>query len=183
MKIPHLAPTLVVACLLFSATGSESQHPKPLTGGFDIDEVLTELEKTVLERDWKRYSDFLTSDFSFTPYHSVVQEYPGVKWGEWGRAREISFIRELVAPEFGAVLKLRGQILDKSPESHGRAEWDLVYSLDSRGGIFKSRAILVFEKIDNLWFLREWIDTTIESDKETGAAFQTSGSLRGMLSR
>ena len=183
MKISHLTPTLVVAFLLFSAVGAEAQRPKPLTGGFDIEEVLTELEKTVLERDWKRYSDFLTSDFRFTPYHSVVQEYPGIKWDEWDRAREIGFIRDLVAPEFGAVLKLRGQILDRGPVSLDRAEWDLVYSLDSRGGTFKSRAILVFEQIDNLWFLREWIDTTIESDKESGGEFQTSGSLRGMLSR
>jgi hypothetical protein len=178
-----VALIIALAAILVSGQAAFAQRPPPLTGGFDIEEVLTELEKTVATRDWARYRDFLTPDFSFTPYHGVVSEYPSVKWDEWDLDRETAFLRELVAPDFGASLKLRGQILDRGPESHDRAEWDLVYTLDSRGGLFKSRATLVFEKIDNLWFLREWIDTTIESDKETGEEFQTSGSLRGMLSR
>lgn len=183
MRSSTVALILVLTVLLAAGQVAFAQSPPPLTGGFDIEEVLTELEKTVVKRDWARYRDFLTPDFSFTPYHGVVSEYPSVKWDEWGRDRETAFIRELVAPGYGAGLKLRGQILDRGQESHDRAEWDLVYTLDSRGGIFKSRAIMVFEKIDNLWFLREWIDTTIESDKETGEEFQTSGTLRGMLSR
>jgi hypothetical protein len=38
-------------------------------------------------------------------------------------------------------------------------------------------------KVDNLWYLREWIDTTMETDKKTGDFLQTSGSLRGALSQ
>ena len=49
--------------------------------------------------------------------------------------------------------------------------------------MFKSRAIFVFEKVDNLWYLLEWTDTTIETAKESGLAFTTSGTLRGVLSR
>jgi hypothetical protein len=183
VRSSRVALILVLAAILVSGNSAFAQRPPPLTGGFDIEEVLTELSATLKARDWRRYRDFLTPDFRFTPYHSVVQEYPTVIWDEWDRDREIAFIRELVDPHYSASLKLRDQILDRGQESHGRAEWDLVYTLDGRGGTFKSRAILVFEKIDNLWYLREWIDTTIESDKETGKVFQTSGSLRGMLSR
>lgn len=174
---------LILTALLLSSQVAYAQRPPPLTGGFDIGKVMTELEKAVVDRDWKRYRDFLTPDFSFTPYHGVVAEYPTVKWDEWDRNRETGFLKELMSPSHTAVLSLHGKIIDRGQESHGRAEWDLVYTLEARGGIFKSRAILVFQKIDNLWYLREWIDTTIESDKESGVEFQTSGSLRGMLRR
>lgn len=174
---------LTLTALLLSSQMAYGQSPPPLTGGFDIEKVMTELEKAVVDRDWKRYRDFLTPDFSFTPYDGVISEYPTVKWDEWDRDRETGFLKELLSPSYTTVLKLRGKVIDRGQESHGRAEWDLVYTLGTRGGIFKSRAILVFQKIDNLWFLREWIDTTIETDEETGVEFQTSGSLRGVLSR
>ena len=175
---------LAAACPAVAEQETEPQadpKPAPLTGGFDIQEVLTQLEKTVGDRDWKRYGEFLTPDFRFTPYDAVVSSYPEVKWEEWDLLQEKTFIRHLTAPYNRAALKLRGQIIDRGQESHGRAEWDLVYTLVYQGREFKSRAIFVFEKIDNLWFLREWIDTTIEYDKETRKALETSGSLRAML--
>ena len=154
-----------------------------MTGAFDPEQVLVNLEQTVKDRDWKRYGDFLAEDFRFIPFDSVPLEYPAVEWDKWDRAREIGFIEELVSPNYGAVLELLDNVLDRGLESHGRAEWDILYSLATRGQVFRSRAIFVFEKVDNLWYLREWIDTTIETDKETGAAFSTSGSLRVVLSR
>jgi len=176
-----LTPTLLF--LLLASEPAAAQKGKPLTGAFDPEQVLVNLEQTVKERDWRRYGDFLAEDFRFIPFDSVPLEHPAVEWDEWGHAREIRFIEELVSPNFGAVLELRDNVLDRGIESHGRAEWDILYSLTTRGQVFRSRAVFVFEKVDNLWYLREWIDTTIETDEESGAAFSTSGSLRVVLSR
>ncbi len=176
-----LAATL--ASLLLFGEPASSQRPEPLTGAFDPEQVLVNLEQIVKARDWKRYGDFLAGEFRFIPYDSVPIEYPLVKWEEWGREREIWFIQELVSPDHGATLDLLGNVLDRGHESKGRLEWDLVYTLVSRGQVFRSRAIFVFERVDNLYYLRRWIDTTIETEKETEAAIPTSGSLRGALSR
>lgn len=193
MKIPLLTALLGLAVLLAGGpalgqagaeqtTGPEADpKPAPLTGGFDIEDVLTQLEKTVADRDWKRYGDYLTEDFRFTPYDAVISAHPEVKWEKWDLLQEKSFIRQLTAPYNHAALKLRGQILDRGPESDGLAEWDLVYTLVYQDREFKSRAIFVFQEIDNLWFLREWIDTTIEYNPATHKAVQTSGSLRALL--
>ena len=173
----------ILAALLLVAGPAAAQKGKPLTGAFDPEQVLANLELTVKERDWRRFGDFLAEDFRFIPFDSVPLEHPSVEWDKWGREREIRFVEELVSPNFGAVLELREHILVRGPESHDRAEWDLIYSLVTRGQLFRSRAIFVFERVDDLWYLREWTDTTIETDKETGAAFSTSGSLRVILSR
>ena len=89
----------------------------------------------------------------------------------------------MVGPNRGATLDLFGGILERGRESRGKAEWDLVYTLESMGQVFRSRAIFVFQKIDNLWYLLEWTDTTIENDEDTDSPPATSGSLRGALSR
>ena len=86
-----------------------------------------------------------------------------------------------VSSEAAPSLSLLENVLDPGPNPVDRAEWDLVYTLNARGGMFSSRAIFVFVKVDNLWFLKEWIDTTMETDEETGEFLQTSGSLRGVL--
>lgn len=175
--------TSLIVVLLFMANGTTAQKPEPLTGGFDPDDVLANLEQRIKERDWKRYGDFLAPDFRFVPYSAVPQEYPNVAWDDWGLKQEIRFIRELVSPSHRASLVLRDEILDQGQESRGRAEWDLVYTLTSRGQVFRSRAVFVFVKMDNLWFLQEWIDTTVETEEETESFLATSGALRGALSR
>ena len=178
---------VTIYCLLFAflilATGTTAQQPKPLTGGFDPDDVLANLEQRIAERDWKRYGDFLAPDFRFVPHSAVPVEYPNVAWDDWGLKQELRFIRELVSPSHRASLELRAEVLDRGPESQGRAEWDLVYTLTSRGQVFRSRAVFVFVKMDNLWFLQEWIDTTVETEEETESFLATSGTLRGALSR
>ena len=183
MKPSRCLPAITLLFLLLTAGPASAQKAKPMTGAFDPEQVLVNLEQTVKDRDWRRYGDFLAEDFRFIPFDSVPLEYPTVEWDKWGRKREIGFIEELVSPNFGAVLELQDNVLDRGIESHDRAEWDILYSLVTRGQVFRSRAIFVFEKVDNLWYLREWIDTTIETDKESGAAYSTSGSLRVVLSR
>jgi len=183
MKITRCISAAVLTLLFLASSSATAQKAKPLTGAFDPEQVLVNLEQRVRDRDWKWYSDFLAPDFRFTPYFAVIQEYPDLEWDQWGRARETGFIRELLDPAHAANLTLLDQVLDRGIESRGRAEWDLVYTLETRGGVFKSRAIFVFEKVDNLWYLLEWTDTTIETAKESGLAFTTSGTLRGVLSR
>ncbi len=183
MKRSRCLLTTTLLFLLLASGPTAAQKDKPLTGAFDPEQVLVNLEQTVKDRDWRRYGDFLAEDFRFIPFDSVPLEHPAVEWDEWGRAREIRFIEELVSPNYGAVLELRNNVLDRGPESNDRAEWDILYSLVTRGQVFRSRAIFVFERVDDLWYLREWIDTTIETDKETESAFSTSGSLRVVLSR
>jgi len=183
MKSFRLVLSVILAALAMQATGAPVRRPAPLTGGFDPEDVLVNLEQRIQDRDWKRYGDFLAPDFRFVPFSAVEQDYPSVKWNDWGRKQEIRFIQELVSPGYTASLNLRDRILDRGHESRDRAEWDLVYTLTSRGETFKSRAIFVFARVDNLWFLLEWIDTTIETDRETGSPFATSGTLRGALSR
>jgi hypothetical protein len=176
--------TLAVATCLLACRAGASRLPDPLTGAFDPEQVLVNLEQRIAEQDWKRYGDFLSPKFRFIPYSSVYLEYPTAEWALWGRDREIQFIEELVSPSYdGATLVLLDGVVDRGPESRGRAEWDIIYTLTARDQVFRSRAIFVFEKLDNLWYLREWIDTTIETDEETQAAWQTSGSLRGALIR
>ena len=172
-----------LAYLLLVPGPAAAQKAKPMTGAFDPEQVLANLEQTVKERDWIRFGDFLAEDFRFIPFDSVPLEHPAVEWEKWDRAREIRFIEELVSPNYGATLDLLDNVLDRGIESHGRAAWDLLYSLATRGQVFRSRAIFVFEKVDNLWYLREWIDTTIETNEKTGAELSTSGSLRVVLSR
>ncbi len=174
---------VALTSLLLSGGSASAKRAEPLAGAFDPEQVLVNLEQVVKERDWKRCGDFLAKEFRFIPYDSVPLECPRVKWVKWGRVQEIGFIQELVSPDHRATLNLLGNVLDRGHESQGRIEWDLVYTLVSRDQVFRSRAIFVFEKVDNLWFLRRWIDTTIETDKKSGAAFPTSGSLRGALSR
>ncbi len=183
MKVIQGISSAILVLLLLAWTPVTAQKAKPLTGAFDPEQVLVNLEQRVRDRDWKWYSDFLAPDFRFNPYFAVIQEYPDLEWDQWGRAREIDFIRELVSPAHTANLTLLDKVLDRGIESRGRAEWDLVYTLETRGGVFKSRAIFVFEKVDNLWYLLEWTDTTIETARESGLAFTTSGTLRGVLSR
>ena len=183
MSTPRFLTVILATLMLVSGT-SAAQRPEPFTGAFDPEDVLVNLEQMVVDRDWKRYGDFLAKQFRFIPYSAVYLEYPTVAWDLWGQAREIGFVEELVSPsQGGATLKLMDNVLDRGPESRGRAEWDLVYTLSTRGQVFQSRAIFVFQKVDNLWFLREWIDTTIETDKDSEAAIPTSGSLRGALSQ
>ena len=175
-------PAIVLGTSLLAGGAGAAQRPEPLTGAFDPEQVLVNLEQRVADRDWKRYRDFLAKEFRFIPYSSVYVEYPSAEWALWGRDREILFMEELLSPSHrGATLVLLEGVVDRGLESRGRAEWDIIYTLATRGQVFRSRAIFVFEKLDNLWYLREWIDTTIETDKETGAAWQTSGSLRGSL--
>jgi hypothetical protein len=174
---------VILAALLMLTTGAPAQRPEPMTGGFDPEDVLSNLEQRIQERDWIRYADFLAADFRFVPFSQVPQEYPTVDWDAWGRKEEIRFIEELVSPSQTATLNLHDKILDKGRESQGRAEWDLVYTLTYSGQAFQSRAIMVFEKVDNLWFLLEWIDTTMETEEDTGSPIETSGTLRGALSR
>lgn len=169
--------------LLFGEAVAWDQKAKPLSGAFDPEQVLVNLEKSVEDRDWNRYADFLADDFRFIPFDSVLLEHPPVDWEKWGRAREVAFVRELMDPNQGATLDLLDNVLERGRESEGRAEWDLVYTLDFGGQLFRSRAIFVFERVDNLWYLREWTDTTIETGKESGDALPTSGSLRVILSR
>jgi len=172
-----------LASLLLTGGPASAERAEPLTGAFDPEQVLVNLEQIVEERNWQRYGDFLAREFRFIPYDSVPIEYPLVKWEEWGRKREVRFVEELVSPDHGARLDLLDNVLDLGQESQGRAEWDLVYTLVSRDQVFRSRAIFIFEKVDNLWYLLRWIDTTIETEKESGAAIPTSGSLRGALSQ
>jgi hypothetical protein len=183
MSRPRFPIVAVAAALLLAAAAAPAQRPEPLTGGFDPEDVLVNLEQRVKERDWKRYGEFLAPDFRFVPDSGVPLEYPAVDWDAWGRRQEIRFARELVSPGHDAALNLRDKVLERGRESEGRAEWDLVYTLTSRGQVFRSRAILVFVRVEGLWFLREWIDTTVETDPETGSFLPTSGSLRGALSR
>jgi hypothetical protein len=173
---------LVLAGLLVTGAPGADTKPDPLSGAFDPEQVLLNLEATVKARDWKRYADFLAPGFRFVPFAAIPTDYPGVDWEQWDRKQEIVFIRELVGPDRGAVLDLSGRILDKGRESHGKAEWDLVYTIESMGQVFTSRAVFVFQKIDNLWYLAAWTDTTIESEEDTARPLPTSGSLRGALS-
>jgi hypothetical protein len=180
----RLMAVFVLATVLWASEARAPKRPEPLTGAFDPEQVLVNLEKRVADRDWKRYGDFLAKEFRFIPYSSVYLEYPSAGWALWGFDREIHFIEKLVSPSHGgATLVLLDGVVDRGPESRGRAEWDIVYTLTTRGQVFRSRAIFVFEQVDNLWYLREWIDTTIETDPDTGIAWQTSGSLRGALMR
>jgi hypothetical protein len=174
-------PAVILALLVMGGSADATLGPAPLTGAFDPEQVLVQLEKAVEERDWKRYGEFLAPDFRFVPFDAVRLEYPAVMWDEWGRAREMRFVEELVSPNHGATISLRDNVLIKGQESRGRAEWDLVYSLNSRGQVFRSRAIFVFEKVDNLWYLLEWIDTTIENREDSESPLSTSGTLRGAL--
>ncbi|MEN8006610.1 MAG: hypothetical protein ABFS42_06310 [Candidatus Krumholzibacteriota bacterium] len=174
---------VILAALLADNGPAVAQAAKPLTGAFDPEQVLANLEETVAERDWKRYGDFLAENFRFVPFPSVTLEHPPVEWDLWDREREIGFIQEMVSPNKGATLVLLDNVLVKGSESKGRSEWDLVYTLNFGGQEHRSRAIFVFEKVDKLWYLREWIDTTIETDKKSDAAFPTSGTLRASLSR
>lgn len=174
---------LMIAVLMVTGPSASAEKPDPLTGAFDPEQVLKNLETTVKERDWKRYADFLAPGFRFIPYSAVTRDYPAVDWEEWGRKEEIVFVREMVGPNRGATLDLFGGIVERGRESRGKAEWDLVYTLESMGQVFRSRAIFVFQKIDNLWYLLEWTDTTIENDEDTDSPTSTSGSLRGALSR
>jgi hypothetical protein len=181
VKLFNLFLIMALSTVLAWEVGA-AQRPEPLTGAFDPEQVLVNMEERVAERDWKRYGDFLAKEFRFIPYSSVYVEYPSVEWALWGRDREILFMEDLVSPSHdGAELVLLEGVVDRGLESRGRAEWDIIYTLTTRGEVFRSRAIFVFEQVDNLWYLREWIDTTIETDKETGTAWQTSGSLRGSL--
>lgn len=178
----YMVTTLV--CLLFLGTAvAGDRKAKPMSGAFDPEQVLANLEQAIRNRDWNRYADFLAADFSFIPFDSVLMEHPPVDWEEWGRAREVAFIRELVNPNRGATLQLLENVLERGLEAKGRSEWDLVYTLNYGGQRYRSRAVFVFERVDNLWYLREWIDTTIEMDKITGKTWSTSGSLRVILSR
>ena len=180
----HVPGVFVVALttLMLAAGPVEKQRPAPLIGAFDPEQVLVNLEQRINDRDWKRYADFLAEEFRFIPYSGVYLEYPRVAWDLWDHTREIGFIEELVSPaKGGATLSLLDKVLNRGLESRDRAEWDLVYTLTTRDQVFRSRAIFVFQKVDNLWFLREWIDTTVETDNESGGARPTSGSLRGAL--
>lgn len=189
MKPAGLCVIAVAAMTLFCGAGIardgkvKEGKAEPLTGAFAPEQVLANLEKAVAERDWRRYGDFLAGDFRFRPFDAVLDEHPPVDWKKWGRSREIAFIKELVNPNQGAALDLRGRVLQKGRETEGRSEWDLVYDLVYGGRHFRSRAVFVFERVDGLWYLREWIDTTVETDGESGSPFSTSGSLRVILSR
>jgi hypothetical protein len=179
-------PSFVIvaaATLLLAGSPAEKKAPAPLTGGFDPEDVLLNLERIVQRRDWQRYGDYLAADFRFIPYSGVYQEIPPVPWDLWDREWELKFIERLLSPTRGASLSLLEKVLDRGPESGDRAEWDLVYHLVSGGVQFRSRAIFVFVKVDNRWFLREWIDTTVETDPLSGGLLQTSGSLRGAIKK
>jgi hypothetical protein len=181
IPIPGLFVVAVTTLMLTGGPVSE-KNPEPLTGAYDPEQVLVNLEQRIKDRDWKRYGDFLAPEFRFTPYSGVYQEIPPVPWYLWERDWEIQFIEKLVSPaKGGASLSLLKKILNKGLESRSRAEWDLVYTLSARGQTFSSRAIFVFVKVDNLWYLREWIDTSLETDEKTGEFLQTSGSLRGVV--
>lgn len=183
MNLRRVTFATLIVVLLLMANVTVAQKPEPLTGGFDPEDVLANLEQRIKERDWKRYGDFLASDFRFVPYSAVPVEYPNVAWDDWDRKKELRFIRELVSPTHRASLQLFDEILDPGQESQGRAEWDLVYTLTTRGQVFRSRAVFVFVKLDNLWFLQEWIDTTVETKGDTESFLSTSGTLRGALAR
>ena len=179
----RIALLILVLCVGPASAERPQPQPQPLTGAFDPETLLLQLEQLVKNRDWKTYGTYLSPGFRFIPYASLWVEYPTMEWDLWGKHRELDFIQEMVAPHHRASLNLLDNVLDPGLESHGRAEWDLVYTLVSRGMVFQSRAIFVFEEVDNLWYLREWVDTTIENDPESGADLQTSGSLREALSR
>lgn len=183
MKLLLLPLAVILTAVLFLATGASAQKPAPMTGAFDPGDVLENLEQRVEDRDWIRYRDFLSDDFRFVPFPQVTHDYPMVDWDSWGIEEEIRFIREFVSPSQTASLDLTGQVLEKGRESRGRAEWDLVYTMNFSGQAFQSRATMVFEKVDNLWFLLEWVDTTMETEEDTGSTLETSGTLRGALNR
>jgi|GEM_PF-2504770 len=182
MKSAFLVVIIALALPVRPAGTAVAQEPPPLTGAYDPETLLRQLEKLVEARDWKSYAEYLSPGFRFIPYASLWVEYPTMEWDLWGRDREIDFIEEMVTGGGQSSLRLLDKVLDAGLESHGRSEWDLIYTLVSRQTVFRSRAIFVFEEVDNLWYLREWIDTTIENDPETGAQLQTSGSLREALS-
>jgi hypothetical protein len=176
IPIPGLLVVVVTTLMMFG--GPEiPQVPPPFSGAFDPEELLIQMEQRVEERDWKKYGDLLAEDFRFIPYSGVYVEIPTVPWDLWCRSWELQFFEDLLSGG-GASLSLLENVLDPGPESRGRAEWDLVYKFSSRYGTFSSRAIFVFVKVDNRWFLKEWIDTTMETDEETEGFLQTSGSLR-----
>lgn len=173
-------PGLLVAAVttLMMVGGPETPpQPPPFSGAFDPEELLLKMEQRVKERDWKRYGDLITEDFRFIPYSGVYTEIPAVPWDLWGRNWELQFFNDLLSSG-GATLSLLENVLDRGPESRDRAEWDLVYNFHSRYGSFSSRAIFVFVKVDHRWFLKEWIDTSMETDQKTGDFIQTSGSMR-----
>lgn len=183
MKPDRISLIALLFLLVSMGNATAALKGKPLTGAFDPEDVLVNLEQRIKDRDWKRYGDFLAEDFRFVPFDAVRLEHPPVIWDEWGRALEIAFVQEMVSPNHGARLSLLDNVLERGSEAKGRAEWDLVYTLNFGGQEFRSRAVFVFERVDNLWYLREWIDTTIETDEDGGNALSTSGSLRAALSR
>lgn len=179
ISIPGLLVVAVTSLLLAGGPETPSQPP-PFSGAFDPEELLLQMEQRVKARDWKRYGDLLAKDFRFVPYSGVYTEIPAVPWDLWGRHWELQFFNDLLSSG-EATLSLLDNVLDPGPESRDRAEWDLVYNFNSRYGLFSSRAIFVFVKVDNRWFLKEWIDTTLETDPKTEEFIQTSGSLRRLV--
>ena len=146
----HTDSTLKIALLILvlciGPASAEQPQPQPLTGAYDPETLLLQLEQLVKNRDWKTYGTYLSPGFRFIPYASLWVEYPTMEWDLWGQWRELDFIQELVAPNHRSSLNLLDNVLDRGLESHGRAEWDLVYTLVSLEMVFQSRATLSSRK-------------------------------------
>ena len=78
MKPSRCLPAITLLFLLLTAGPASAQKAKPMTGAFDPEQVLVNLEQTVKDRDWRRYGDFLAEDL-----------YETWSFGERERQREL----------------------------------------------------------------------------------------------
>ena len=62
-----------LAAFILATGPAAAKGPPPLTGAFDPEQVLINLEKTLKNRDWKRYGEFLAEDFRIVIGHDTSQ--------------------------------------------------------------------------------------------------------------